>query len=177
MQQFLAICPCITAVIALVGLIGLWLQFRTFNSTVVREAQRRSEETMSELYLVDIDIKKSMIASPAVRALMFEDPNGDKYKKLNPADNGDFKLIEQAKLLCGVYGNFFEHYLFLENNIIHSEEKSIKNTWRGYIDFMAQNSYVFRQYIHSTESIWNAGIIKYVEDVRKLKGEKFPPDH
>lgn len=168
----LAICPCVTVVIALVALIGLWLQFRTFNSTVDREAQRRSEETISKLYLVDIDIKKSMIASPAVRDLMFDDPSGDKYKKLNPTDSGDVKLIEQVKLLCGVYGNFFEHYLFLESNIIHPEKDSIKTTWRGYIQFMADSSYAFRQYIHSTKSIWNQGIIEYVEAARKQKGEQ-----
>ena len=170
MQQLLAICPCVTVVIALVGLIGLWLQFRTFNSTADREAQRRSEETISKLYLVDIDIKKSMMASPAVRDLMFDDPNGDKYKKLNPTDHGE--RIEQVKLLCGVYGDFFEHYLFLENNIIHPEKESIKQTWRGYIQFMADSSYAFRQYIHSTKSIWNQGIIQYVEAARKQKGEQ-----
>lgn len=172
MQQLLAICPCVTVVIALVALIGLWLQFRTFNSTLDREAQRRSEETISKLYLVDIDIKKSMIASPAVRDLMFDDPGGDKYKKLNPTDNGDVKLIEQVKLLCGVYGDFFEHYLFLESNIIHPEKDSIKTTWRDYIKFMADSSYAFRQYIYSTKSIWNQGIIEYVEAARKQKGEQ-----
>jgi hypothetical protein len=172
MQQLLAICPCVTVVIALVGLIGLWLQFRTFNSTVDREAQRRSEETISKLYLVDIDIKKSMIASPAVRDLMFDDPDGVKYKKLNPDENGDLNLIEQVKLFCGVYGDFFEHYLFLENNIIHPEKDSIKSTWRGYIKFMADSSYAFRQYIHSTKSIWNKGIIDYVEAARNEKKEQ-----
>jgi hypothetical protein len=171
MQQLLAICPCVTVVIALVGLIGLWLQFRTFNATVDREAQRRSEETISKLYLVDIDIKKSMMTSPAVRDLMFDDPVGDKYKKLNPTDANDLKLIDQVKLLCGVYGNFFEHYLFLEDNIIHPAKKSIKSTWRGYIEFMANSSYAFRQYIHSNTSIWNQGIIDYVQAARKQIGE------
>ena len=174
MQQLLAICPCVTVVIALVGLIGLWLQFRTFNSTVDREAQRRSEETISKLYLVDIDIKKSMLASPAVRDLMFDDPGGDKYKKLNPTESDDLKLIEQVKLLCGVYGNFFEHYLFLEGNIIHPAKDSIKTTWRSYIKFMASSSYAFRQYIHSTQSIWNQGIIEYVDAAREQKGEQSP---
>src|SRR6185369_3019654 len=144
MQKFLAICPCVTAVIALFGLLGLWLQFRTFNSTAEREAQRRSEETISKLYQSDIDIKKSMLASPAVRDLMFDDPDGAKYKTLNPADDNHAKLIEQVKLFCGVYGDFFEHYLFLENNIIHPEKESIKSTWRGYIKFMADSSYAFR---------------------------------
>ncbi len=171
MQQLLAICPCVTVVIALVGLIGLWLQFRTFNSNIDREAQRRSEETISKLYFVDIDIKKSMIASPAVRDLMFDDPDGDKYKKLNPTDSDGLKLIDQVKLFCGVYGDFFEHYLFIENNIIHPEKDSIKSTWRGYIKFMADNGYAFRQYIHSTKSMWNRGIIDYVEAARKEKGE------
>jgi hypothetical protein len=174
MQQLLAICPCVTTLIALLGLLGLWLQFRTFNSTVDREAQRRSEETISKLYLVDIDIKKSMMASPAVRDLMFDDPVGDKYKKLNPAESDDLKLIEQVKLLCGVYGNFFEHYLFLEDNIIHPAKDSIKSTWRGYIEFMANSSYAFRQYIHSTHKIWNQGIIAYVDAARKQKGEQCP---
>ena len=169
MQQFLAICPCVTAVIALFGLLGLWLQFRTFNSTVDREAQRRSEETMSKLYLVDIDIKKSMIASPAVRDLMFDDPGGDKYKKLNPAETDDLKQIDQVKLLCGVYGNFFEHYLFLEDNIIHPAKDSIKETWRGYIKFMADKSYAFREYILSNTSIWNQGILDYVKAAAEQK--------
>jgi len=172
MQKFLAICPCITAVIALFGLLGLWLQFRTFNSTAEREAQRRSEETISKLYQSDIDIKKSMLASPAVRDLMFDDPDGAKYKTLNPADDNHAKLIEQVKLFCGVYGDFFEHYLFLENNIIHPEKESIKSTWRGYIKFMADSSYAFRTYIHSTKSIWNKGIIDYVEAARSAKKEQ-----
>lgn len=171
MQQFLAICPCVTALVALAGLIGLWLQFRTFNSTADREAQRRSEETISKLYLVDIDIKKSMISSPAVRDLMFDDPDGAKYKKLDATNDNDVKMIEQVKLFCGVYGDFFEHYLFLENNIIHPEKVSIKSTWRGYIEFIAKNSYAFRQYIHLTESIWNKGIVQYVEAARAQKGE------
>lgn len=172
MQRIVDICPCVTVVIALVGLIGLWLQFRTFNSTAKREAERRSDETISKLYLVDIDIKKSMLASPAVRDLMFDDPGGDKYKKLDPAKGDDLKLIEQVKLLCGMYGNFFEHYLFLEDNIIHTANKSIKDSWRGYIEFMSKSSFAFRQYIHSTQSIWNEGIIKFVEAARKQKGEQ-----
>lgn len=172
MQKFLAICPCITAVIALFGLLGLWLQFKTFNSTAKREAQRRSEETISTLYQSDIDIKKSMIASPAVRDLMFDDPDGAKYKTLNPTDSDGLKLIDQVKLFCGVYGDFFEHYLFLESNIIHPEKESIKATWRGYIEFMAKSSYAFRTYIHSTESMWNKGIIHYVDAARTEKKEQ-----
>lgn len=172
MEQFLAICPCVTVVIAAIGLIGLALQFKTFNATAVREAQRRSEETISKLYLVDIDIKKSMLAFPEVRDLMFDDPDGTKYKTLNPSPTGDLKRIEQVKLLCGVYGNFFEHYLFLESNIIHPEKESIKKTWRDYIEFMAKSSYAFRQYIHSNKSIWNQGIIDYVEAAIKQKGEE-----
>lgn len=171
MQQLLAICPCVTTVIALFGLLGLWLQFRIFNSTAEREAQRRSEETISKLYQADIDIKKSMIGSPAVRDLMFDDANGDKYKKLNPTDSDGLKLIDQVKLFCGVYGDFFEHYLFLESNIIHPEKESIKSTWRGYIKFMAESSYAFRRYIHSTKSLWNKGIIDYVEAAINEKKE------
>ena len=172
MQKLLAICPCITAVIALLGLLGLWLQFRTFNSTVDREAQRRSEETISKLYQSDIDIKKSMIASPKVRDLMFDDPDGVKYGQLNPAEGDGLNLIQQVKLFCGVYGDFFEHYLFLESNIIHPKKDTIKETWRGYIKAMAKGSYAFRTYIHSTESLWDKGIIGYVDDARKEKGEK-----
>src|SRR4051812_19401660 len=78
------VCTCITTVVAGLGVGGLLLQCKSYTNANEQGDSGRSEEGVARLYLLDIDIKKSMASEPEMRVYLFEDPTGESYRKLDP---------------------------------------------------------------------------------------------
>jgi hypothetical protein len=172
LQTISTICSCITTFLAIVGLSGLALSFQTVSEAAKREEQRKSDDLIARLYTMDIDLKKSMVSVPRVRELLFNDPNGTKFKRLKSEDESDNRLINETRLFCGAYGNYFEYFLFHEPYIQFPEKKeALRNEWRGYMKFVCDNSYAFRDHLKRTKGSWSKDIMDIVKAAEATVGK------
>jgi hypothetical protein len=163
-QIISTVCSCITTLIAIVGLSSLILNFRTYSDAIQREEQRKSDDVLARLFTMDIDIKKTMVGYPKTREFLFEDPSGTKYLRLQADKAEDGKLINETRLFCGVYGNYFEYFLMHESYIQHPDKKDVlRKEWQAYLTFVCNNSYAFRNHLLRTKSSWSTEIIDVVE--------------
>jgi hypothetical protein len=163
LQLISTICSCVTTFLAIVGVSGLILNFKNASDASFREEQRKSEDLIARLYTMDIDLKKSMVNTPKVREYLFDDPKGIKFRELKASNEGDDRLINETRLFCGAYGNYFEYFLFHESYIQYPRKKAaLRKEWRGYMQFVCDNSYAFREHLTRTSSSWSKEIIDIV---------------
>lgn len=179
-QWISAICSVVAVLIAAGGLAGLMFEYNKFIEETEQERRRLSDETLGQLYLLDIDIKKMMASSsPTLRRLIFDDRDGSAYESLSNSDDpADAEEIQRARLICGLYGNLVEYYLFLKDNLYGGEAeeaeevREIEKVWGDYFMSVAKDSYIYRLHIVETAGYWSDRTKRYVICAMEQLGEE-----
>ncbi|HEY1860585.1 MAG TPA: hypothetical protein VGG61_09545 [Gemmataceae bacterium] len=153
------------AVAAMLGLSGLFLQMKASKNAERRDELRRSDEALSRLYAIEIDIRKFLCAYPEIREYLADDPTGAKFKELQRGPTQDkTTLLVRIKLVCGMYGNFFEYYLLVEHDFNDAMKEQVQIAYRNYIHLICGQSYAVRSHLLSAPDTWTENLIEIIHD-------------
>jgi hypothetical protein len=167
-QKLQAVCACFTAAAAIAAVIGLFVQFRTYNESNLREDRRRSDEALGRLYSYEIDARKFLSNFPELREFLIDDPKGEKFRKLEHEQSDKSKKnLDRLRLVAGMYGNFFEYYLLIEPEINHHDSESIQKAFRNYMTRLLHDSYLLREHLLKYSTTWTEKLMTVVKAVEE----------
>jgi hypothetical protein len=154
-------CSIVTTFVTASGLIVIAFQISSFLETRKTENRKKQEELVAKLYFTDIDLNKLLIQEPLIQQVMYDDPRGDFFQKLQEIDKLKCNAVSQ------MYGDLLEYYVMLEKSLETADEdsKQMAYCWEQYIKYLWKNSFAFRRYIVLTKDTWTPRFL-----------EKFPPE-
>jgi len=156
----------LTVIVTAVGLLGLWIQVKTYNATEKQESDRRVRDAYGKLYPMDMDVWKFIGQNPKLTNAFLSDKDGLIVRKMSEDERGRFDAA------CQMVGDMFEYYLLIEPDLQGNEWVSRNNCWRAYMVLIHQRSAGFKEYIRATEPEWTT---TFVERFKKIAADKKNP--
>jgi hypothetical protein len=145
-----AYCSIVTACVTVIGVIAVALQINSYIETRKTENRKKQEELIAKLYFTDIDLNKLLIQEPLIQQVMYHDPRGDFFQKLQEIDKS------KCNAVCQMYGDLLEYYTMLEKSLQTADKDSeqMAYCWEQYVKYLWTNSFAFRRYIVLTKDTW-----------------------
>jgi len=145
-----AYCSIVTTCVTVIGVTAVALQIRSYVETKKRENRKKQEELIAKLYFTDIDIHKLLLQEPLIQQVMYRDPRGDFFQKLQEIDKSKCNAVSQ------MYGDLLEYYAMLEKDLETGDEdsKQMAYAWEQCIKYFWTHSFAFRRYIVLTKGSW-----------------------
>jgi hypothetical protein len=162
-QTASAVASILTVIVATVGLLGLWIQVKTYNDAEKQERDRRVRDAYGKLYPMDMDVWKFIGQNPKLQNAFLNDKEGSIVSKMSEDERGRFDAA------CQMMGDMFEYYLLIEPDLQGNEWSSHNNCWGAYMELIHQQSTGFREYIRTTEPEWTT---TFVERFKKISADK-----
>lgn len=168
-QRIQAVCACITAVAAVVGVVGLLWQSERYQDQVMRDSrrdfeqiqrdsQRRTDEALCKLYAADVEFHKYLGAND-LHGIFFPSKNetlwrDEKNWRKRVESNLQARGLIKLRAACQMMANLLESYLLLEDSLSGETRLQMRPAWRQYISWTYERNPFFREYMEETRPTW-----------------------
>jgi len=151
-QIFSAIFSGVSVLVSGLALIGVFFVYMNYRHTIDAERIKAAEDSIARLYSMDLEVQRTLLQYPNVRACLRKDDDGKKFGQLSGDDRQRFMSA------CAMAADEFEYYLLIRDNIVgHRKSDEIVAAWNEFMKTVCEESYGFRSYFAAKRDIWTVG--------------------
>jgi hypothetical protein len=155
-----ALTSAVTTIVAVVGLLGLYLQVRQYNEAAGQESERKVRDAFAKLYPMDMEVWKFIGQNGRLKSAFIADEKGAVWRDLSDDEKGRFDAASQ------MMGDMFEYYLLVQPDLVENKWASHNDCWAAYMAMIYRQSAGFRDFISRTEGEWTPTFKEQIKQIQ-----------